>query len=498
MTKSLDTNKELEQDFKALTEKRSQANSYKSFEEIKSALKEAGNRWRSDPINKKGNGDLRKMTPAFCTNLILKHTIIRMIGNDYDNALLGVYDPSSGIYDTKRTTFHALARAVNPFYLAQDRNEVIKNLKLDAPLVSPTHDPHLVPVDNGIYNLERQALLSFSPDYVYTAKISTPYPTGGISKDIEDKVIQFLDNYNDGTNEMQRLLLEVGQDVINPNYTHGKLIFLLGYGGSNGKSTFQQLLINTIGGNDRIASLAPSDFEGRFDTYSLIDKVANIADDVDGDYIKNNGKLKSIATGNVISVEKKGGDTLSVSLNTTLLFSANNMVTFKDKSGGIIRRLLIIPFDKQFSKDHSISQLINDPQVQQCFLKMCLDIGVFDEFITPQKIQDTINDYINETDYIKGYITEVFIPEGYDKLEKIPAKFLKAELKNYKESNDDYTKVNRNYIKRFMHSIYQLKGITYHYQKIRISTEEKENLYPKNMHPYIEAEKGNFKGLKKD
>lgn len=474
--------------------------SHQSWDEILETMKNEGINWRNDDKNNK------KMNPNICTELLLLHTHVIKIGDDSDTALLGVYNPDTGLYDTSQTAFHQLIRTMNPTYTRHDRGEVISNLKIDVKLKKGINDKYLMPLANGIYDIKHQKLLSFSHEYIFTSKIATAYPVNGVSKEVEALVDEFLGNYRTDE-EFKLLLLQIGQEAMNPNHTHNKMIFLKGYAGSNGKSTYEELLINTIG-EGKIASLTPSNFSERFATSSLVGKVANIADDIDGDHILKNGVLKSVTTGNAVNVEKKGGDRFTVHFKTALIFSCNNMPNFEDKSGGLARRLLILPFKRQFSAIENIfdEDFTNREDIKQCFLKKCLDIGLFEQFIEPDYVREEIDDFLNGNDYIRKYIIEEFIPNDYhlmkDKkgnkipIDKIPANFIRNELKRYKENNDDNTKLTKGYAQRFAYSLQQQTGIEYEYKNCRINSKDKR-FYPKIFNPYIEAGKGALRAFVK-
>ncbi|MCI5775698.1 MAG: phage/plasmid primase, P4 family [Aerococcus sp.] len=476
--------------------------SHHSLAELIEALKMEGIAWHES------NTDTTRkhMHVNRCTELLMLHAYIVTIGDEPDKALLGVYNPDTGLYGVSNTTINRLIRAMNPDYKKQDRTEVIYNLRLDAELVNGDNDKNLIPLANGIYDMKQKKLLPFSPEYIFTSKIVTAYPVNGVSEKTEALVDEFLSNYRPEDEAFKLLLLQIGQDAMNSNQTHKKMIFLKGYEGNNGKSTFEELLINTIG-EKHIASLEPSAFSERFATYSLIGKVANIADDVDGNYIAKNGVLKSATTGNAVNAEKKQGNRFTVHFKAALIFSCNNLPTFKDKSGGMERRLLIVPFTRSFPKGASPfdEEFTNCEAVKQCFLKKCLDIGAFEQFIEPDYVRQEVEDFLIENDYVKRYVIEEFINQGYhlmkDKagnsipVDKIPANLVKHKLKLYKEEDGDNTRVGRGYAKRFIRTLKQETGCEYKYTDIRINSENKR-YYPQGYAHWIEAEKDKMKGFK--
>ena len=61
--------------------------------------------------------------------------------------------------------------------------------------------------------------------------------------------------------------------------------------------------------------------------------------------------FKKIVAGNRIKAERKGQDPFEFNPYIKLLFSANDIPRMKDKTGAVLRRLVIIPFNAHFTSD---------------------------------------------------------------------------------------------------------------------------------------------------
>lgn len=198
---------------------------------------------------------------------------------------------------------------------------------------------------NGIYNLDSDELEDFTPEYVITNKIPYDYNPDAYSK-LMDKTLNKL-ACND---ENVRLLLEecIGYCFYRRNELRKS--FILTGEKENGKSTFLAMIENLLG-TENTASLDLKELGDRFKTAELVNKLANIGDDIGDEFIPNPAIFKKLSSGNPISVERKGQDPFDFSNYAKLLFSANNIPRIKDKSGAVISRLVIIPFDARFSPD---------------------------------------------------------------------------------------------------------------------------------------------------
>jgi putative DNA primase/helicase len=119
---------------------------------------------------------------------------------------------------------------------------------------------------------------------------------------------------------------------------------------SNGKSTYLDML-KTLLGEENITSLDLKDLGDRFKTAELFGKLACLGDDIGDEFIANPAMFKKLVSGERVTVEKKGQDPFDFNSYAKLLFSANAIPRIKDKSGAVISRLIIIPFNATFSPD---------------------------------------------------------------------------------------------------------------------------------------------------
>jgi putative DNA primase/helicase len=84
----------------------------------------------------------------------------------------------------------------------------------------------------------------------------------------------------------------------------GKAFILTGTG-SNGKSTFLNMLKNMLG-HGNVSSLDLKKLSDRFSTVMLFGKLANIGDDISDEFLVDTSMFKKIVTGESIDAEQKG------------------------------------------------------------------------------------------------------------------------------------------------------------------------------------------------
>lgn len=281
------------------------------------------------------------------------------------------------------------------------RQEVISYLELLVKDETSISNAKYVAFKNGVLNIETNELSDFSPEFIITNKIQANYNPKAYHE-LADKTLNKLACQDE---DIRALLEEViGYCFYRRNEL--RKAFILTGSKRNGKSTFLDL-INTLLGRNNIANLDLKELGERFKTAELFGKLANIGDDIGDEFIANPAIFKKLVSGNPVNVERKGMNPFDFSNYSKLLFSANNIPRIKDKSGAVIDRLIIIPFNAEFSQD--------DPD--------------FDPYIKYKLLNDEVMDYLALIG-IKG-LTRILANKGFTKSEKI-----EKSIKEYEESNN--------------------------------------------------------------
>jgi putative DNA primase/helicase len=112
-------------------------------------------------------------------------------------------------------------------------------------------------------------------------------------------------------------------------------------------------MVGTLLGEDNVSNLDLCEIGSQFRTAELSNRLSNIGDDINDEWISNTAIFKKVVSGDVITVEKKGKDPFKLRSFAKFFFSANSLPRLgrgKDSSA-ILDRLVIIPFDAKFSKD---------------------------------------------------------------------------------------------------------------------------------------------------
>lgn len=228
------------------------------------------------------------------------------------------------------------------------RQEVLTYLDLIAPAGNPDEYDHLIAFNNGVLNLETGNLLDFSPEYIITNKIPWDYNPKAESP-LVNTTLNNIACYKQG---IRSLIEEMTGYTMFRRSTLGKAFMLTGEK-DNGKSTLLDMITHMLG-YQNTSALDLNELSERFKTAELVGKLANIGDDISGEYIQDTGAFKKLVTGNPLNVERKGEHPFDFTNYATLIFSANSLPRLgkgKDNSA-IAKRLMIVPLKAKFNKDN--------------------------------------------------------------------------------------------------------------------------------------------------
>jgi putative DNA primase/helicase len=301
------------------------------------------------------------------------------------------------------------------------RREVIDYMELIAPQVIPA-DANYIAFRNGVYDIAHDVLLPFTPEHIITNRINWDYNQNAYSE-LADKTLNKL-ACNDP--DIRALLEEcIGYCFYRRNEL-GKAFILTG-DKSNGKSTFLDC-IKAILGTDNISALELKELGDRFSTSMMFGKLANISDDISDDFLQGNqvATFKKVVTGNRIKAERKGQDPFEFEPYTKLIASANDIPRMKDKTGAVLRRLVIIPFNARFSKylpdgtlDPEYNPWIKYDLVKQESMEYLIALGIAglkrvienNEFTKSSKVQKQIDGYEEENNPIIAFLADCELDE---------------------------------------------------------------------------------------
>lgn len=382
---------------------------------------------------------LRTLTPAVIAGCMLKRNrIVRIMlsekNTDPNYDVLAVYmdhGPNTGIYITDEVSIRVLAREYNFSISPKELDHVIDMLADNAPRVMVSAHRDLIAVNNGIFDYKTKTLLPFTPEIVFTAKSAVNYNENAVNPVIHNDadgtdwdIESWMADLNDDP-EIVALLWEILSAIIRPNVAWDKTAWFLSEVGNNGKGTLLTLMRNLCG-ERAWTSIPVADFGKDFHLEPLIRTNAVLVDENDvGEYVDRAANLKAVITNDVILINRKNKTPIAYQFRGFMVQCVNDTPRFRDKSGSLYRRQLIIPFDKSFTgaeRKYIKQDYMHRTEVLEYVLYRVLS-GNFYELSEPAAVRAALHQYKIENDPVRAFAEEFLDRVVWDLL---PWRFLYA------------------------------------------------------------------------
>lgn len=210
---------------------------------------------------------------------------------------------------------------------------------------------------NGVLRLSDRTLHDHSPDFGFSYVLPYDYNPNSRCPEFD----KMMDNVTLKDKELQDLLLEfIGYSISGMKASFGAKALILTGGGSNGKSTFLNVIKMLIG-DDCFSTVSLEDMGDANNRYSMVGRLFNICEEVEENELrKGTAIFKSIVTGANMMVKKLYSDTVSMRIDTKLILSCNDLPSSKENTYAIYRRMLIVPFRAQFDKSTGVDKYIEE------------------------------------------------------------------------------------------------------------------------------------------
>lgn len=280
--------------------------------------------------------DKQFLFDKFARYLKSNHRLIRIDGQ--------IHMYKDGVYvNGARHIEHEMIRII-PNLSSRNRGEVLKYLELIVREEGDVAPAKFIAFKNGIYDIETGEFSDFSPDKVITNLIPWNYNPDAYFE-VTDRTLNNISCHDENV----RSLLEEGIGYTFYRRNELRKAFILVGDKANGKSTYLDMIKNLLG-LENVCALDLKELGERFKTALISGKLANIGDDIGDEFIPNPAIFKKLVSGDPINAERKGQDPFDFTPYAKFLFSANDIPRIKDKSGAVLSRLVIVPFDARFSK----------------------------------------------------------------------------------------------------------------------------------------------------
>ena len=190
-----------------------------------------------------------------------------------------------------------------------------------------------------------------------TTQIPISYDPRASAERFQKFLAEIFESDQDAHEKVECLLQMIGYTLMSHS-RHEKFIMLIG-NGANGKSVLLAI-IEALCGSSNVAGVQPSKFESSFQRAHLHNKLANIVTELSEGEKLADAELKSITSGEPVTVEHKYQHPFNMRPHSTCWFGTNHMPPTSDFSEALFRRAVIVTFNRTFQPHEQNPNLKDD------------------------------------------------------------------------------------------------------------------------------------------
>ncbi|HCC07275.1 MAG TPA: hypothetical protein DEP72_03785 [Clostridiales bacterium] len=303
--------------------------------------------------------------------------------------LLDIYTSNSNIKETV-----ALLKAksvVSIKYINNNRNRLV--------------------LKNGTLDIENWENIIFHENEYFKDDYCTVQLNINYRLDAKNKVWkEYLKTTFNEDEEIIDLVHEMLGYCMQPSCKLEKAFLLYGNGGT-GKSKILNL-IEYIYGTDNVSDIPLNDLDNPFSRSFLYNKLVNKSSELEGTISDTAiAYFKKITSGEQLDAQFKYKDVFKFTNISKLIFSTNNFPEIKDKSNGVNRRLIIIPFKNKVSEnmiDINLDKKLQD-EADGIFMEMVEGLkrlGVNGNFTKSSLVQRELEVFMHENNHVLSFFEE--------------------------------------------------------------------------------------------
>lgn len=287
-------------------------------------------------------------------------------------------------------------------------------------------EPGMLQFNNVLLDFTGETVDEVKPSPNYYCNFRIPYD---YIADAEcPKFIDFLNDIFENDQERIDLIQEIMGACLLYDKCMQNLVIFLGKG-SNGKSLLASVIKKMLGAQN-VSAIALDKLSGdRFSKQNLDKKLLNISSETNPEKVYSTSDLKTLTGGDAVEVEKKFCDAYTTELYCKFILLANDMIQTADYSDGFYRRLMIIPFNKQYYDLAPGEKPEEGKQYKNIYLEAELAEelpGIFNfamegllrlsqndfNFTSSQECENALKRYKNEHNVVKTFMNERILVDG--------------------------------------------------------------------------------------
>ena len=297
---------------------------------------------------------------------------------------------------------------------------------------------------NGIINLRNGELIPHESGFMMTKLAGCDYDTSGAKPELWMK---FLDDVTKGNKSLQEYLQRSVGYSLTGSTIEQCAYFLYGIG-NNGKSTFQAVIRDMLGGYCQTVQPEKTLMIKAWGSESMGSDIARlkgarlvVCDEPDDGARLNESLIKQLTGGSRITCRFLYGDEFEYSPEFKIWMAMNHKPKIRGTDNGIWRRIKLLLFEVSIPQEKVDKELAGKlkkelPQILAWAVRGCIKWRQ-NGLMEPECVKAASQEYRHEMDILEGFIQEC-LEIDYDYKEKTPARKLFQTYSRWAKANNEY------------------------------------------------------------
>jgi P4 family phage/plasmid primase-like protien len=278
---------------------------------------------------------------------------------------------------------------------------------------------HTIAVNNGLLmlrpnNKEPPCLHKHTPKFFGVAKLPYDYDPNAQCPDW----LAFLEDVMQGDQKFISQLQQWCGYLFRPDLREQKFLLCAGEG-ANGKGVFFEVIQNLVG-KENCSQVSLTRFTNPFAAHAMLGKVLNATNE-SSHIIEDEAEtvLKSFVAGDRFTFERKFKEPVYALPTAKIMVATNALPRFNDKTAGIWRRILFVPFEKVIPEELQVKDLAEQlkrelPGILNWALEGLQKLNR-DGFLVPEKSKELLEEYRRDADPARAFLLEnyTYSPNAY-------------------------------------------------------------------------------------
>lgn len=354
--------------------------------------------------------DKSKITHDEVAKILLENNNLAVFENE-----VCIYE--NGVYKKNEEALYRKIIEILPTANTYFRKEVYNYLLLIVPKKYINKESGIINFKNGLFDVNTKEFKEHTPDFFSINQLNVDL---NLTAEPVEAIDNVLNKLSCNIPKRKQAILEMIGYSMTTSVKFQKAFVLYGKTAGNGKSTLINIISDMIG-KSNIGYVTLDDLSNnKFASSGIKGKLLDIGSEMTKEYLKDVSAFKQWITGDELEVEEKFKAKQTINPYAKFIFNANELPKVADKTNGFYRRIHIIPFEAQFSKEDNKNfnfDALVTPQALEYFarisleayMNMKLDFANYEESdaeVEQYKIENNnVLIFLNDIEYMKSFIS---------------------------------------------------------------------------------------------